>query len=167
MSDLRITLELFGDRQLDREIRIIGRRTDNLNQAFRSIFNRMVDINSQNFWSHGARSGNIWESLKPATVAEKIREGSPSPSEPLRRFGDLFDAMSFIPNENNEVIYGGNWAVFRLTGEVADIGAIHQRGAPSKNLPARPFFAFTDEDREEFVREIQHFIFKRKVRNFL
>lgn len=167
MADVRITLELFGDRQLDRELRVIGRRVDDLDPAFRAIFDRMVDINSENFWSQGARAGSAWEDLKPATIREKARLGSPTPDVPLRRFGDLFDAMSFIPNVNNKVQYMKTAAVFFLTGEPAKIGPIHQHGAPGANIPARPFFRFTSEDREEFVREIHHFIFKKRVRNFL
>lgn len=167
MADVRVSIELFGDRQLDREIRVIGKRVTNMDPAFRSIFHRLVDINSENFWTLGARSGHVWEPLKPGTIAAKVREGSPTPEIPLRRFGKLFDAMSFIPNANNEVIYNETWAVFRLTGDVADIGRWQQRGVPENNLPARPFFALTERDRREFVDEMRHFIFRGRVGNFL
>lgn len=167
MGDLRITLELFGDTQLDREMRFIGRQAGDLKPAFKAVFDQMVDINSKQFWSLGARSGHPWAPLKPATVIQKAREGSPTPEIALRRFGDLFDAMSFIPNENNRVTYQRHAAHFMLTGQPGRIGAIHQRGSAAANIPARPFFKLTERDRKDFVDEIAHFIFKRKVRNFL
>lgn len=167
MTDVRVSIELFGDRQLDREIRVIGKRVTNMDPAFRSIFHRLVDINSENFWSLGERSGHTWAPLKASTIMEKVREGSPTPAIPLRRFGLLFDAMSFIPNANNETIYNKTWAVFRLTGDVADIGRWQQRGVPENNLPARPFFALTERDRRELVDEMRHYIFRGRVGNFL
>lgn len=166
MADIRITISMFGDVQLDREIRAIGRRAVDMDPAFRSIFDHLVDINSENFWSLGARSGHVWKPLKAETIIQKAREGSPTPGIPLRRFGELFDAMSFLPNRNNETIYNQTWAVFRLTGDVADIGQWQQHGVPENNLPARPFFALTELDRHEMVDEMRHYIFRGRVGNF-
>ncbi len=166
-TDFHFTLELFGDREVEHTFRGIGRRAQDLDPAFRSIFNQMVNIMSMNFLTRGARSGSIWEELKVETLWEKFREGSPTIDDPLMRFGNLFEAASFIPNEGNRTSYWGTGAKFELVGEEGRIGEIHQLGAPSAGIPARPFFQFTHEDREDFIAEMHHYIFRRRVRGFV
>ncbi len=167
MSEFHFEIQLFGDEELAHTFERIGRRARHMDEVFETIFSQLVNIMGENFLTQGARSGSPWDELKPATIIEKTRLGALHPEDPLIRFGDLFDAASFIPNSGNRASYHGTHATFELTGEAARIGEIHQHGAEVSGIPARPFFRLTHSDREDFVDEMHHFLFRRRVRGFV
>lgn len=164
---MRFDVDVFGDKQFSRELVRVGSRAGNLNPAFHSIFMRLLEINSEQFRSFGARGGDPWAPLQPETIRQKAAEGVAHPDWPLWRTEALFEAMTSPSDSNNEEILNEEWAVWRVIGEPGEIGVHHQHGAPAANLPARPPFRLTEEDRREFVREMQHFIMTGNVRHFL
>lgn len=164
---MRLDVEVFGDVQLAREIVRVGDRAGNLSPVFESLMDRLREINDEQFRSRGARGGDPWDPLKPATILEKARLGAPEPTFTLYRWGNLYTALAAHSDENQEVIITDDWAVFRVTGEPGEIGMYHHWGAPGANLPERPLIRLTEEDRREFVREVEHYLFTGDVRQFL
>lgn len=166
MAEFEFNIELFGDEQLAHTFERIGRRAQDLDPVFRSIFDQLVDIMGSNFTTRGRRTGAQWKELRPATIVEKIRAGSSSPESPLIRFGDLFEAAGTLPSAGSRTGYHGTWATFELVGEAERLGGIHHHGSFVAGIPARPFFRLTHEDREDFVDEMHHYLFRRRVRGF-
>lgn len=163
---VRVELSLFGDTQLSREIMRVHDRAGNLNPAFRSIFDRMLEINSEQMRTQGLRGlGGFWEPLKPATIASKIRRGRDL--DILFDSHALFEAMSSPSSEDNEMIFNEDWAVFRITGEPATYGPTHQHGDDSRGIPKRPFFVFTRTDREQMIKEMERFLLHGTLGHFV
>jgi phage gpG-like protein len=167
MPGLFVDIEVFGDRQISREILRVGIRSRNLEPVWRSVFRHMDEIHSEQFLTKGERGGTPWLDLKPATIIAKVREGSKTPDWPERRTDALYEAMSSPSSPNREEIYNGEWALFRVIGDPGEYGPIQQQGAASINLPARPLSVFTPIDREEIIKEIQLYVRRGIVRHFL
>lgn len=162
---LRFRVDVFGDTQFARELVNVGERAGDLNPAFHSIFARLMEISAEQFHTLGARGGTPWAPLAANTIRQKAAEGVPHPEWPLWRTEALFEAMTSPGDPNNEEILNGDWAVWRVLGEPGEYGRYHQSG--TRDMPARPPFRLTEEDRREFVREMQHFIMTGTVRHFL
>lgn len=162
---MRITVDIFGDQQFSRELVRVGQRAGNLNPAFHSIFMRLLEINAEQFHTLGARGGSPWAPLKPETIRQKAAEGVSHPEWPLWRTEALFGAMTSPSDPNNEIILNEDWAVFRVLGEPGDYGPYHQHG--TSDMPARPPFKLLEDDKREFVREMQSYIMTGRVRHFL
>lgn len=154
---MQVAISLFGDVQMDREILRVTARSRNLDPAFRAIFLRMMEINSEQMRSHGERGGTPYPPDKDATVRRKARLGLDT--DILFATHALFEAMSSPSSSDNEAIYNQDWAVWHITGDPATYGAVHQTGTRDGRIPARPPFRLTEADKIEFVKEIQHFIF--------
>lgn len=159
---ITITISVFGDEQMSREIKRIASRADDLDPAFRSIFHRLMEINAEQMFSQGGRGGTPYAPLAESTLAEKARKGQ----SPLALFATetLFEDLT-SPTGGNETIYGGDWAVWRVTGESADYGPYHQHG--TEHMPARPPFQLLETDKRDFVDEMGHYLFRGELANFL
>lgn len=162
MGGIMLSISVFGDEQMAREIKRIARRADDLDPAFRSIFGRMMEINAEQMWSQGTRGGTPYAPLADSTREQKARLGQRQ--EALFATETLFEDLT-SPSGGNEAIYNGDWAVWRVTGESAEYGGYHQRG--TDDMPARPPFQLTEFDKRDFVDEMGHFLFKGEVRGFL
>lgn len=160
---MRFDLTVFGDTQFSREIVRTGERGGDMRPAFRSIFDRMFEINREQFLSQGRRGSGGWEPINPEYKVWKAEHGFDT--DILFKTHALFEAMGFVTSDDNEVMVAENWAVFRVTGEPGEYGPFHQSG--TEHMPARPPFALTALDRREFFDEMQDYIFTGRVRNFL
>lgn len=164
------TISLFGDQQFDRELRRVGERGEDMSPAFGSIFDRLREINSEQMRSQGARSGEPYAPLKPATVAMKAKAGL----DPDIEFAthELFNAMTGHTDPNQEVIIEHDWAVFRVLGDLAEggpggYGPVQQQGSLDGSLPPRPVFRLIQKDRVDIVKEMQRYVITGKLGNFL
>lgn len=163
MAGVHVELAVFGDVQFAREIDRVAGRPSEMEPAWRSIFDRMLEINREQFLSEGMRSSGGWDPLNPKYVAWKAAHGLDT--RILWRTHALFEAMGFESDANNEIIYGGDWAVFRVTGEPGEYGPYLQGG--TDHMPARPPWALTELDREEIMKEIQRWILKGELGFFI
>lgn len=108
------------------------------------------------FASEGRRGGGSWKKLKEDTVRKKGN------TELLRTRG----AKPKYSRPGNDALFksvtvpGAKFQIVRITNNIVEFGtdAPHadamQHGAPSKNIPARPFFKFTVHDVERWHRII-------------
>ncbi|MBW4636340.1 MAG: phage virion morphogenesis protein [Iphinoe sp. HA4291-MV1] len=105
-----------------------------------------VRSTSMNFIKERSPDGNPWAALSPKTLAQK------KTNTILRETGAMVNATRYqVISDQSAVI------------ENPDRKApIHQKGAPSKNIPKREFLGFSDRD----LREIEA-IFDRYYQKLL
>ena len=162
-----IDVSLFGHREFSAEILRVSHRAGDLNPVYRSTIERIREINADQILSQGARSGDFFASLAPDTIIQKAAAGMERPATAMYATGALYEAMTSSGSPNQEVIYGGTWASWRITGQPGKIGPIHLAGAPSRNLPARKFWALTAKDGDDIVKEWQRYLFTGEIGNFM
>lgn len=156
-----VEISIFGDTQLSRNVRRISERASNFNPVFRAIFDRLAEIEGEQFLSQGARGGDAWEPLKPATIESKRRAGYSHPELAEFATHDLYEALSSHANDNQERIYNEIWAVFRVTGDPAEYGMYQHHG--TDRIPARPLFRLTEIDRRQMVKQMQRWMFRGEL----
>lgn len=105
--------------------------------AFRIIYEDLLRIEKAIFASQGRRGGGSWRRLKPDTIK---RKGS---SEILVDTGALKTSLT-EPGAPYQILNMGNTEM--EFGSELGTAAIHQSGAPSRNIPARPMIRFTQAD---------------------
>ncbi|MBW4666492.1 MAG: phage virion morphogenesis protein [Cyanomargarita calcarea GSE-NOS-MK-12-04C] len=99
-----------------------------------------------NFAKESSPDGQKWQDLKPATWLRK-KSGSI-----LREKSILVNSITHYPVGTNTWVVGTN----------VEYGLYHQKGVPSRNLPARTFLGFSQND----INQINQ-IFQRYVENIL
>lgn len=153
MSPAVVELEVFGEKQVSRELMRFGDRALMAQPAMEAIAERMQEQIREQFDSEGTRgSGAPWPALKPATLAKKAALGQDM--RILRATGLLFDTLTGDA--------GGAWHVdpqgLELHTGDAWYGIFHQKGAPRANVPVRKPVDFTEMDRQEFVKILQEYL---------
>jgi len=121
----------------------------------RELNNRKVGVQlhsdvMRTFQADGATFGRPkWEPLKPATIAARIRKSKKKPTagstyQILRDTGAL--RQSFVPLSDEKLAGVGAVSFFSPVDQEdhGDLAAVHQFGAPAKNLPARPMLPTED-----------------------
>lgn len=71
---MRLDLDVFGDKQISRELLRFGDRADDMTGAFRELADDFEDMEAQQFNTQGVFSGG-WAPLKPSTIEAKMRKG--------------------------------------------------------------------------------------------
>ena len=108
-----------------------------------------------------------WESLAPATQAERERLGY-APNEPLLRDGTLRDAITYDVDYDHVLIGVKSEQVTAATGKSVDIGdvAVWQEHG-TETIPPRPFLAPALHENAEHVGNLiaEHLVasIRRKV----
>ena len=120
----------------------------------------------QAFKKERAPFGNNWASLKPSTIKRKAERKFPrSRNKILRDTGTLYD--SFVVNLlPNGVEFGTGIKVGGYS-----LGAIHQYGAPRRNIPARPFLPLDASGQllpqaSEKIRQITEDFLRQQLEKF-
>ncbi|MEM8603249.1 MAG: phage virion morphogenesis protein [Cyanobacteria bacterium P01_H01_bin.121] len=96
----------------------------------------LFGVAADSFRQQRSPSGQPWQQLKEATYRRKRQRRSPRskyPNSILRDTGVLRDTLAAQPLPDG-VEVGTNRPVGRYS-----LGAIHQFGAPRRNIPSRPF----------------------------
>jgi phage gpG-like protein len=149
---MRVSLEVFGDKQFDRELRLVGRRAVEAKPVFEAVGWYLAHVQREQFASQGARSGG-WQPLAPSTVA---RKGSDTI---LVDSGALRDSFQ----------YGAEANIFEVTddylryGSDVEYGEFHQFG--TSDIPMRKVFELSDDDRTKIVKSLQRWVIEGDVIN--
>jgi hypothetical protein len=152
-----LAFELSGDKQLERELLRTGQRAIHAAPAFDSIGHRILKMNREQFESEGARGSGGWRALQPTTVEEKRRHGAPQPERILFDTGGGFEALSLYGAENQLFDVRDDSFHFAVIGD--EPIKYHQ-----PDPQGRRAMEFTEEDRVEIVRDLQHWVFTGSVR---
>lgn len=156
---VKLTVEVLGDRVIERRfMRIAGNAAD-LSGAFDEILDAIETWIGRQFETQGAEFGARWEPLTDETIAEKEREGAAEPAQALIRTGALFLSLQ-----------GGPGGIRDVGREDAAMGSReetmmyhHGRRRSSDNpVPRRPIFE-PDEIRRRWMLDVlQRAVFDRR-----
>lgn len=122
------------DREVLAALAQLQRRAADLTPAMRDIAQALESETEGNFQGQRGPGGG-WPALKPATVEDRRRKGYGGKSPILQRSGALARSIesnygkTFAEVGTNQKTPGGRYS----------LGAIHQLGAPKRNIPPRPF----------------------------
>jgi phage virion morphogenesis protein len=92
------------------------------------------------FKTETSPTGSAWQALKPKTIQRKLNRKTPrSKNRILQDEGALYNSIASRITSSGAIV-GTNQTT--KDGKYS-IGAIHQFGAPRRNIPARPFLPMT------------------------
>lgn len=147
-----VVIETLGIPVLQRKLRGMAERSEDVAPAFEIIATDIYRIEEQVFLSQGRRGGGSWQFLQPETLERKLaRGGSPLI---LIDTGNLMESVTEEGGENVLEI-GPDTLVFGTTHPAA---RSMQFGDEERGIPARPFFNFTEFDRQRWARIIRDWI---------
>lgn len=146
MSNFRIEFE--GLSEVSDRLRQLRDRTGDLKPALKNIGEYMRMRTEENFQNEQTPDGQGWTPLKPKTLQQKRRKKS-SINKILQDTGDLRSSLAYQVDDSS-VIIGTNIKV----SNGYSLGAIHQFGAPKRNIPARPFLGLSRDDVDEVINII-------------
>jgi len=122
----------------DQEVVVVVRsllgRLDNAQPLYKSWANHLEKRTVQSFQRESSPTGIAWAQLSPKTLTKRAKRKSPrTKGKILRDTGSLYDSVAArtLPD-------GAEVGTNRQVGAYS-LGAIHQFGAPARNIPARPF----------------------------
>lgn len=149
---LRITLEMFGETEMDRELLGFSERARNMRPVWSEIHQDFMDIERFQFESQGSLSGG-WAPLKQSTINAKERAGFDT--RIMFRTGALFDSLTESGDENHVVHITAD--TLRI-GSSVGYGVYHQSRAERKHLVRRPLVVLTPAVKKAWVKMIQRWI---------
>lgn len=150
-----ISLEVFGEAAISRELLRFGARAADAQPAFEQIANMFYESEKQQFDSEGAWASGGWTPLKPATIAAKARGGWSD--KILQRTGEMMESLTTSTSS-----YGTK----HVTSEVLEItstvpyGVFHQQpNGPGKGIiPMRKPVELPDHVKRDMVKVLQAYI---------
>jgi phage gpG-like protein len=149
---VRLELDVFGDKQVARELLRLGDRAADARPAWNAIIDRLLLLEREQFDSEGGRASGGWKPLAPSTVADKARRDL----DPriLHATGRLRDSLTrrtggdaVRESHPNEMRFGTDVPYARY----------HQQG--TGRMPRRREIELTETDRHQmFVQVLQRFL---------
>jgi phage gpG-like protein len=142
-----VSFEVFGDKQVERELLRIAKAPD-----MRKIAPRLRDylqsVERSQFDSEGRTGSGGWAPLKPRTVASKTARGL----DPriLRATNRLRKSLTNKTSGDSVFEYDADSMLF---GTRVPYAAFHQRG--TRRMPARKPVELSERNRRQVVKEIQ------------
>jgi hypothetical protein len=150
---LRFTFSIEGEPVIDRVLRGIETRAQNVSPAWPAVVAEFRRIVGFAFASEGKTTGRPWAPLTPATQADRRRHGFPPAHPILNRTGALARALTL-----GEGAYVGTSPTslrYIVGGETGRIFAFHQSTRPRKKLPRRAPVLFTADDRTALMHPVR------------
>lgn len=147
---VRLTVEVLGDRVIDRRLLRVAHNASDLSDAFDEILDAFETWTGRQFETQGGEFGTRWDPLTDDTVAQKEREGVAEPAQALIRTGALFLSLQGGPGGIRDV--GREEAVWGTRNP--DAMWHHGRRRSSENpVPRRPIFE-PDEIRRRWMMDV-------------
>lgn len=145
-----LDFEVYGEKQVSRELMRFGERAVEAEPAFHEIADRMRAAIEEQFETEGGHGSGGWAPLQPATVEKKAALGL----DPriLHATGVLRETLT------GEESWNVHAQGLELSTGAAPYGVFHQKGAPRANIPVRRPVDFTALERQEFVKILQEWL---------
>lgn len=105
----------------------------------RSIADYLYGRSRTAFARQTAPDGTPWAALSPKYAERKPKDKRTKRTGILQQSGQLVDSLSVEATDTTAIIRTN-----RPVGNYS-LGAIHQFGAPRRNIPARPFMPMTEQ----------------------
>jgi phage virion morphogenesis protein len=147
MANIEIKID---DREVRDLLRELGDRANDLTPAMKQIGEYMRLRTEENFANQVSPEGRAWQALNPKYAAQKRKKGGIA--KILQFTGDLRSGIAYQV-ERRSVFIGTNIKVGSYS-----LGAIHQFGAPRRNIPARPFLGVSQADQEEITLILRDYL---------
>ena len=152
---MRLSLDVYGEEQLERELLRFSAYAGAPQPAFRKIAEDMREQIAEQFESEGKRGSGGWTPLKEATVLAKAAAGH----DPhiLQATRSMMESLTRVGGDHIEKITDSEL----LFGSKVSYGKFHQKG--TSNLPARKPVDFSEVNRRGFVRTLQRYIVEGRL----
>lgn len=150
---MRISFEVAGEKQIERELLRTGAYASNAEPAFKVIGELLMRETGEQFATEGRHGSGGWAPLKPATVLFKQRHGFRP--QILQRTGSLLDSLT-VHGDANLIFETGPQHL--LYGTRLPYAEAHQRPKPGSPLPRRRPLEFTETARRAAVKILQRWI---------
>ena len=141
MATFEITVD---DREVQDALRRLGDKASDLTPAMKQIGEYLRFRTEENFMGEQTPEGQAWQKLSPKTEANKAKKKGINMI--LQDTGDLRGSIAYEAGARSVKI-GTNVMVGGYS-----LGAIHNYGAPARNIPARPFLGVSNDDRAEITQ---------------
>ena len=154
MANYAVSIQVFGDKQFDREIMAIGRRAVVMTPVYEELgWFLSYRVMMPQFETEGARGGERWAANEPATDARKAKLG-----QPLKVFqatGELKESFKLWDDNN----------IFEATPEYLKWGSASEHGLfHQPDQKDRKVFELTEADRVEIVETMHRFVIFGEVK---
>jgi phage gpG-like protein len=147
---VRLSLDIYGEEQLERELLRFSAYAGNPQPAFHKIAEEMRAQIEEQFASEGGRASGGWAPLQEATSIAKAAAGLDP--HVLQATHKLMESLTTTGGDHVEEV-GDDYLLF---GSKVGYGRYHQKG--TKRMPARKPVDFTELDRRSFVRTLQRYV---------
>lgn len=155
---MRLTIEVYGDTQIDRELLRFDQRGRDMRPALTAIADEFLALENRQFASQGLYASGGWAPLRSATIARKARLGL----DPRILHATLRLRRSLTQR-------GGTDAIRKITADELQVGSKvaygvhHQHGAPRASLPRRRPVELRESDRRNMMKIIQRYLIEGDV----
>ena len=151
MAFLEIAID---SREIDAALQKLIAKGSDLSPAMLNIGEYMRGETDANFVNQRSPDGSAFKFLNPKYAKQKEkRKGIRSI---LQFTGDLRSSIAYqLVDNGTGVAIGTN---IKTPGGALSLGAIHQFGAPRRNIPARPFFVIIEENTVELVAIVEDYL---------
>lgn len=154
---MQITIDVFGDVQVSRNLMRFRDRAMNMIPAFQIEADLFLRHESKQFDSQGAYASGGWAPLAASTIARKARLGQ-----------DPRILHATLAMRRSLTVKGAPGQIRRIRRDSMEVGtsvkspkgfpypAVHQRGGG--HVPRRRPVEFRESDKREMIRRIQHYL---------
>ncbi len=154
---MRVTIDVYGSKVLDRELRGVEERVEHMQPAFAELGRKLREYEQALFRTSGASGGTPWPPLQASTIASKARSKNPT----IRRNANrILIARGILRASLTTSKARGH--VERATdhglefGSTIPYGRFHQHG--TRHMPARPVSQLTEAQKRDAMRTVQRWI---------
>jgi phage gpG-like protein len=164
---VQIDIDIFGEKQVARNLRGLARAADNMRPAYDEIADDFLRIEREQFATQGARGpGGAWVPLKPSTLRNKARKGQPSTilvaTDALRKSLTQRGARGSVRTIRKDTVTLGTrisegFVSTRASGRGTAVGFNYPQALQhgTRKMPARRVVDITEEDRRRWVKIMQ------------
>lgn len=149
----RAFIQVYGDEVVATELEAIGDRAKSLQPLWPWIFQKLEQIEEEQFATEGSRGGSTWEPLSRETLLRKFRTGQSL--DILRATEALYDSLTGGASTHAVRTSGDDWAVFGSTLPQMNFQQDRPVGA---DYPERLPIDLTEQDRIEISQLMLEYI---------
>lgn len=154
-----VIIEVFGDRQVDRQLLRMGARVQDPIPLWESLAEDLMQIEQAQFSSEGGSGSGGWAPLADSTLIQKARRGFPSAI--LRATDALMNSLTRRGAEGQVLDINPEFLRF---GTDIEYGGFHQTG--TSRMPQRRIVEYTELERVALIKKVQLFIVRGVVGPF-
>lgn len=148
---MRIEFDVFGDRQVARDLLRIGDRAVDATPAFAQMLLDLVDLEREQFGSEGQRASGGWAPLAASTLARKRANGLDE--RILRATGALYESLEETSSGGDAIRHADPTQM--VFGTTVPYARYHQLG---QGVPRRRPVELAERDRQGLVKTLQRYV---------